>query len=78
MYWFLFFGSVVCLVLMVLHFQTTEKKKKLTIRQNQQSSHKSPVAPFDDEADKKDKIQRAKNGNSSIVSLVKIGKCPVS
>lgn len=59
MYWLLFFITTVCVCLMVFHAQTAKKKKKLMIRQNYP---RHPVVSFDDEANKQDKIQRAKNG----------------
>ena len=63
MYWFLFFAGVTCLIVMILHFQSVEKKKVLTAQRR--SNYRSSSAPvtFDDEIDRKDKIERANKGN---------------
>ena len=63
MYWFLFFTGVICLIVMILHFQSVEKKKVLAAQRRSNYSSSSPIVIFDDETDRKDKIERANKGN---------------
>ena len=63
MYWFLFFTGVICLIVMILHFQSVEKKKVLAAQRRSNYSSSSPIVIFDDETDRKDKIERASKGN---------------
>lgn len=63
MYWFLFFTGVICLIVMILHFQSVEKKKVLAAQRRSNHSSSSPIVIFDDETDRKDKIERASKGN---------------
>lgn len=48
---------------MILHFQSVEKKKVLAAQRRSNYSSSSPIVIFDDETDRKDKIERASKGN---------------
>ncbi|OCH16578.1 hypothetical protein A6E05_16215 [Aliivibrio sp. 1S165] len=63
MYWFLFFGSVICLIIVVLHFQSIEQEKRAAAQRKNRSLTSSSPVTFDEDVDRKDKIERAKNGN---------------
>ncbi|KAB2823704.1 tetratricopeptide repeat protein [Aliivibrio finisterrensis] len=63
MYWFLFFGSVFCLIVMIWHFHSVDKKRLTRARRKQHDLHVSTPATFDDEADRQDKINRGNSGN---------------
>ena len=63
MYWFLFFGGVICLIVVILYFQSIEKKKIIAAQRRNRSLHSSTLVTFDDETDRKDKIERAMSGN---------------
>ncbi|WP_446709930.1 tetratricopeptide repeat protein [Aliivibrio salmonicida] len=63
MYWFLFFSSVICLVVMIGYFQSVEKKRIVAAERRKRTLPTSSVTIFDDATDRKDKIERASSGN---------------
>lgn len=64
MYWFLFLGgSVICLIVFIMHFQAVEKKRVLTANKRRRFDNQSTMVEFDSDTDRKDKIERAIKGN---------------